>query len=214
MFKLKRKTLILLSICLSGFIAFGLYHAHLETHPSEYQIQNFDTVLEQPDGITCGPTSCAMVLKYYGKEVTIDEVKKQTKTHWWTLGKTPIGMTEPSMIKSAMGHFGVPAQMRWGRSLHVLKHFVAQDKPVIVLVRSGDTTWHYVVVTGFDKEEFTIVDPGPGKTYKMKKDVLDKCWNFTHDMDGDECDNDLLKNLLFNLDVYPRSMIIPKEAKK
>ncbi|CAE7860245.1 PYRB [Symbiodinium microadriaticum] len=152
------------------------------THPESHQIE-FKTLLEQPDGITCGPTSATMVLKRYGKDVKLSDVKSKTKTEWFKYGRQPIGMTSPDMIPVAMKNLGVPAKMRRG-TIKELKYFVSTNRPVIVLVRSGKTTWHYIVVVGYTKKDFTVADPGDGKISKMKLEHLKGSWEFTTDMSG------------------------------
>jgi len=203
----------LLAICVAGFIGLGLYHAHFETHLPEKELDGFDKLLVQPNNITCGPTSCAMVLQYYGKDVTIKEVEKAAKTEWFTWKGTPVGMTAPSMVKKAMNDLGVPAQLRWGSTTNI-KHFISDDRPVIVLLRSSETTWHFVVVIGFNEKQFTIADPASGTKYQIDIETLDNAWRFTHDMNGNRCENEMLYKLLFSIDVYPRTMIIPRNPPK
>lgn len=151
-------------------------------HPETHQIE-FTTLVSQPDGITCGPTSTTMVLKRYGKDVKLDDVKAKTKTEWFKYGRQPIGMTSPDMISVAMREFGVPAKMRHG-TIKELKYFVSTNRPVIVLVRSGQTTWHYIVIVGYTKDDLTTADPGSGQIEKISLKNFQGAWDFTTDMHG------------------------------
>ena len=150
--------------------------------PETHQIE-FTTLVTQPDGITCGPTSVTMVLKRYGKDVELDAVKSKTKTEWFKYGRQPVGMTSPDMIPVAMKEFGVPARLRYG-TVDQLKYFVSTNRPVIVLVRSGQTTWHYVVVVGYTKDDLTTADPGSGQIEKISLKNFLGAWDFTTDMHG------------------------------
>jgi len=208
-----KKTLVLLGICIAGFIGLGLYHVHFQSHLLEKELDDFDKLLVQPNSITCGPTSCAMVLQYYGKNITIKEVEKVTKTEWFVWKGNSVGMTIPSMMKQGLTMLGVLAQIRWG-DVKVIKHFISNERPVILLVRSGETTWHYVVVVGFNEKQFTIADPATGTKYKLDIETLENTWSFTHDMEGNKCENEMLRKLLFSVDIYPRIMIIPRNASK
>lgn len=151
-------------------------------YPPSHEIKGFQYV-EQPDGITCGPTSALMVLRRYGKDVTLDEVKSQTKTQWFTYHGKPIGMTSPDYVARAMRHFGVPAKMKHG-NMGMLKHYVSQNRPVLCLIRSSDTTWHFVAVTGYDVDRIITADPGPGARVEMRASDFEGAWSFKTDMDG------------------------------
>lgn len=152
------------------------------SHPESHEVTDFP-LIEQPDQITCGPTSATMLLRKYGKNVTVEEVKDQTKTQWFTHNDEPIGMTSPEYIAVAMNHFGVKSQMMRG-DINQLKHYVSQNRPTIVLLRSGKQYWHYVVVVGFDKENIIIADPGWGKRRVLPLEYFLGAWNFTTDMEG------------------------------
>lgn len=152
-------------------------------HPSTHEIDGFD-YFEQPDGITCGPTSVLMLLHRYGKNVTLDEVKSQTKTQWFKYNDDPIGMTSPDCIVPAMNHFGVGSRLLRG-DLDRLKYFVSKNRPAIVLLRSGQQTWHYVVVIGYTENKIIVADPGPGARKEMSVENFLGAWDFTHDMYGE-----------------------------
>jgi hypothetical protein len=175
-------------------------------HPDEYHIP-FNTPLAQPDDITCGPASAAMLLHHYGNKVTVREVEKYTKTKWLTYQGKDIGTTAPDALPVALNHFGLPAQLKFG-SPDTLKHYLAQNKPCIVLVRSGEAFWHYVLVVGFTPASFSLADPAEGRVYEMPSDVFVGCWSWAKDMDGTPRSS-LLSNLLQAADIYPYTLIVP-----
>ena len=179
-------------------------------HPDEYII-SFNSSLKQPDHITCGPTSATMILNHYGKRVNIDEVKKFSKTVWLTYNMQDIGMTSPDYLSIAMSKYGIPSTLRYG-NLDVLKHCVSQNKPCIVLVRSGETLWHYIVVYGFSKDKIMIADPGGGVLYEMNQDTFRGCWSWATDMQGNKCTNDYICTLLNIMEVYSHTFICPDKS--
>ena len=81
--------------------------AHAYYDRSQHKLACFP-ILRQPDAISCGPTACATVLKYYGRFVSIAEVKRQSGTRWYCLGTEEFGMTPPHDVQAAIEHFGVP----------------------------------------------------------------------------------------------------------
>lgn len=154
------------------------------TFPERYQIADFP-LCRQPDNITCGPTSTLMVLKYYKKDVTRQVVETETKTEWFTYNGQRIGMTAPDYVARALKRLGVPARMELG-NLEKLKFYVSANKPVIVLLRSGQYTWHYVVVVGYDESKITIADPGGGIRWNMTNEHFIGSWKFITDMSGED----------------------------
>jgi len=193
-------------------LMFGVLVCTIQTlrfpHPESYEIEGVK-YLRQPDGITCGPTSATMVLQRYGKDVTLTEVKEKTKTQWFQYEGKSIGMTSPEYIPIALGHFGVSARYRRGY-VGRLKHYVSQDRPCIVLLRSGEYTWHYVVVVGYDEKYIYVADPGTGRREKMKVLHFEASWKFEANMRGELLESDWLNSVLRAAEVYPYTMIVPK----
>lgn len=171
---------ILAAVVLAGMIVPWLFENY--DHPVAHEVNNIEYI-EQPDDITCGPTSALMVLKRYGKNVTLDQVKAEAKTQWFTYQGKPIGMTSPDYLARSMTKLGVPSRMRPGTTAKV-KHFVSKNRPVIVLVRSSNLTWHYVVVIGYDEHKIVVADPSRGARREMPIQDFESCWAFTTDMDG------------------------------
>ena len=176
------KKYVTFAIAAIAIAAIGFFFFQTETFPESHEITGFP-LIEQPDQITCGPTSATMVLQCYGVWVSVDEVKNKTKTQWFKHNGKPIGMTSPEYLPVAMTHFSVKSKMTRG-DLNRLKYFVSQNKPVIVLLRSGKQYWHYVVVIGYDKSNVIIADPGWGKRRVLPEEHFLGSWNFTTDMQG------------------------------
>ena len=152
------------------------------SYPSVFVIQEFP-LLKQPDQISCGPTACAMVLNYFNNKVSIKEVKKIAKTEWFEYKNEPVGMTSPDYMAKALTYFGVNAKLEIG-NLEKIKYYVSQNRPPIVLLRSGKSLWHYVVVVGYNRNMFLVADPGWGFRQNIKAEILESSWNFSSDMSG------------------------------
>jgi uncharacterized protein YvpB len=125
-----------------------LWLSRPSTSSEEHLIQDFPLII-QPDGFTCGPTSIAMVLKYYGKEHSVAEVRKIAltdflKVHW--KGEERRG-SYPLFIPTTFWYYGIHAKMKQG-DLAELKSYISQDRPVVVIVRS----WKYGLHEGVEAD--------------------------------------------------------------
>jgi hypothetical protein len=150
--------------------------------PAKYEIENFP-LFAQPDGVSCGPTSLKMLLKYYGQDHPLEEIRKHTKTDWYMEGDVEIGGTTPEYMEIALEHYGVEATMLTS-DMDKLKWYVSQKRPPVAMVRSGDKTWHWVVVTGYTEDTIITSDPGGGEREILGATQFEKAWNFTSDLYG------------------------------
>jgi len=183
------KEYLLPAAMIAIFIGLFSFQSFNETpSPSTHNIHEFEKyILTQPDHITCGPTSVTMLLRYYSKNVTLDEVKKETFTEWFRFKDgTNFGMTAPDALRVALHKFGVESRVCRG-NISQIKKFISEGKPVIVLVRSSNTTWHYFVVFGYDEKDIRIGDPNLGLSRHMPIPTFLNCWKFSHDMIGNKC---------------------------
>lgn len=198
---------LLISVVVTTILAFVWAFNFPFNHPPSYEVDGFEYI-EQPDNITCGPTSTLMLLKRYGKDYTLDEVKDSTKTQWLTYNDQPIGMTSPEYLPIAMTKMGLPSLMLRG-DLKRLKYYISQRRPVIVLLRSGELTWHYVVVIGYTEDVIVVADPGWGQRVEMPVENFLGSWSFKTDMRGNECGHESLVFLLKAAEVRSHTMIVP-----
>ena len=167
-------------------------------YPEKHIIQNFPLAI-QPDAISCGPTSCFMVLSYYKKNSTIEKCKEEARTKWFTYSNREIGMTTPEYIRKCLNSENLNYSLGRG-NLHGIKSRVCKNRPIIVLLRSSQYTWHYVVVIGYDSDYLIIADPGYGKTEYIPNEIFVKSWNFTGDMRGNNIDdNSIFLNFILQL---------------
>ena len=112
----------------------------------------------QPDFVTCGPTAASMLLKYYGTDAGILPLTTRAGTHWFdfsrVLPNSKFGMTKPNGLTSAIQSYRLAVQQQKG-SIEDLKVLVKANRPPIILVRSGDTKWHYLVIIGYSPVTFS-----------------------------------------------------------
>lgn len=175
--------------------------------PNSYSVKNFPQ-LTQPDDITCGPTSIAMVLRYYGRNVGIEELRYKAKTTWFEYKNKAIGMTSPEYLVSVLKEYGIDSALQQG-NLRSLKYYVSQNRLPIVLLRSGDRSWHYVVIIGYDQSSILVSDPS-GSQYKIPSDHFMGAWDFSTDMEGNYIGNDFYRFLILMAEVQSKTYIVPK----
>jgi hypothetical protein len=56
-------------------IIIGIYSLNKINHPVSHMLQ-FTELVQQPDDITCGPASISMLMSYYEKDLSVNEIKK------------------------------------------------------------------------------------------------------------------------------------------
>lgn len=152
------------------------------SHPNSYEINDVNYV-QQPDAITCGPTSGVMLLEKYGKIVSLEDVKNHAKTQWFHHNNEPVGMTSPELLNYAIKKLGVDSELKNGK-IDDIKYYVSQKRPPIVLLRSSRNTWHYVLVIGYTEEKIIIADPAIGAKSEIKTNDFLGAWDFLTDMSG------------------------------
>jgi hypothetical protein len=186
---MKTKTFIWLVIIAAAIIIAHQIDERTKTrfYPANYEIKDFPLCV-QPDGLTCGPTAIKMVLKYYGHEVELKEIRKKAKTDLYVKNGIEVGGTQPEYERIAMEDLGVPCKIK-SIDINFLKFFVSQNKPVITCVRSGGRLWHWVVVIGYTPDSIIIADPGDGSRQTLPTNRFENAWSFVSDLDGTDLTN-------------------------
>jgi len=111
-----------------------------------YRRVSTPTIL-QMESVECGPTSLAIVLAYYGKRVTLEELRV-------ACGVTRDGSTAGNMVRAARA-YGLEAH---GYRRDVSE--VAEMKPPFVIFWRFN---HFLVVEGFSKAGVHLNDPASGR---------------------------------------------------
>lgn len=146
-------------------------------------MNKFVDLLVQPDDITCGPTSTAMLLRFYGVDANINEVKKITKTVWYKKDGKEFGMTAPVFIRDCLVSYGFSASLKKGDLRH-LKKIISSGNPAISLVRSGEWNWHYIVVVGYGDGFIYFANPTNGEVEGLSESEFMSAWNWSSDLRG------------------------------
>ena len=205
------KLSLFLTIVLLMIVFFNYEQFFRFDYPDSFQIKDFPFI-EQPDRITCGPASATMLLNYYGVDVDLEEVRKHTKTDWFTYQETPIGMTSPDYIERALKDYKIKSKRQKSDVDHI-KYYVSEERPPIVLVRSGLNTWHYVVVIGYDKQNLILADPAFGKERVITIDTFNKSWEFSGDLSGNYYGIDHWMLFIKTAEVSEFTLIVPKQRR-
>lgn len=133
----------------------------------------------------CGPASAAMILQYYGVNVTTDEFYAKTKA-----GK---GVIPVQLILNAIGEYGFKCAYYTNKSIDSLKSYIDRDIPVIALVHYGDFSsrqdkryvgGHFFTVVGYRDDGVFVNDPdfwdkyrGDGDHHFYTWDEFTKGWS-------------------------------------
>ncbi len=182
--KMHRRFFFLVALCLS-----------LSVRAGDAVLPDFE-LFSQPDGISCGPTSAAMVLRYFGIVAGIGPLKTKAGTRFYEDGRISVGLTQPANLRDAITSYGLDAHWYKGASTNDLVTYINQGRPPIVLLRSGSKTWHYVALVGHrnNGREFYVADPGGGVLWWMTAANLQQAWQYSGDLAGnyipdDKCGN-------------------------
>ena len=148
-----------------------------------------------------------MLLKAYGKHPTLNDVEAHTKTRWFHYRGKDIGMTAPIYILNALDHFGLPSKMSYYNGIKSLKKSITQHRPAVALLRSGQTTWHYVLVIGYDETGLIIANPSSGQRETIRFENFLSSWHYKTDMDGNPVSD--VGDLIRMVEVYTETLIVP-----
>jgi predicted double-glycine peptidase len=143
-----------LSICvfvlLSLFVPSWVVDADM---PSAFTIQGMQRIKQLTN--YCGPATLAMVLRYYGLDVTQEEIGK-------IIYDRSSGATNGADMLLYSRERGFAAYS-WNSSIDDVKKKLAAGFPVIVLQQNSreDISGHYRILTGYDDSTsvFSVLDP-------------------------------------------------------
>lgn len=132
----------------------------------------------------CGPTSIAMILNYYGENLTTNQVFEKTGA-----GQ---GLISWPQLQKAITALGYKSTLERGGSLNRLKQLIDSNTPVIILVHYGSLNstqdksfkgGHFFTVVGYNADGFFVNDSNFKGTLRKDGDhhnylnaELDKAW--------------------------------------
>lgn len=121
---------------------------------------------------TCGAASLTMVLRFWGDDVSHDEVKAATSE----ADKPGIFGSRLEAFARARGYFALAYESDAAQ----LRESLAQGRPLIVALRTGRGLDHDVVVTGMsDRGDVTLHDPAVGRDRHIAQAEFEKSWSRT-----------------------------------
>ncbi len=166
---------------------------------------------EQPDGRSCGPTSASILLKHYGIDASISNLKKRA----WT---DENGLTMPSALENAIEKYNLPMKRRDDMNIRNVVSMIDAGRLPILLVKSGrNLAWHYVIATGFNPvtRQIQIVSPSQVETEAewYDADVVDRAWRGDGDLDGNRFDDPISTDIFVKAaGVKERTILVPERA--
>lgn len=151
----------------------------------------------QNESMTCGAACLEMVFRYYGVEITENDIASETKI------QSP--ETDRVYIRTAhLVHFaitrGFSAFHCCMTNTNELQKILDLEMPIIVLQRHSieDQSFaHFRVVTGIENEHFIINDPEKDEEQMISKEEFYKLWK--RQMNGEN-----VQENMFIL-IYPKS---------
>ena len=164
------------------------------------------TVKSQDDDWSCGVNSSARVLKFYGHNVTYDQLRNLRKRKFqipllnrlpFARGSVPFYRfgTRPGGVKELVNIYRRDVQILEQTQLANILHVLRQNRPVISLIKPDDITrklpfgrqirlpvLHWIVVSGFDEDQRRIYyyDTNGNSERSYTYDQFMARWNWNH----------------------------------
>ena len=124
----------------------------------------------QKTEFTCGPASLEMVMRFLGKRVSEEKIRREAGT------AREHGTSHQGMIEAATKE-GFYCYINEASSLHEAKHFLELHIPVIVdYTEPSDDEGHYAVVTGFSDNAIILNDPWNGRNFSISEKEFLRRW--------------------------------------
>ncbi|MBA3706520.1 MAG: peptidase domain-containing ABC transporter, partial [Bacteroidetes bacterium] len=117
-------------------------------------------IYHQPDEMDCGPTCLRMVAKYYGKAITLQELRQLASTT--RQGSSLLGISEAA---EKIGFRTIGVKVTYEKLL--------EDAPLPCIAHWNQN--HFVVIYKIKKDNIFIADPGHGLLKYTKEEFL-KSW--------------------------------------
>ena len=122
--------------------------------------------IEQPDEKDCGPTSLAMISRYYGKKVSISRLREYCETD--IHGTNILGLIHGG------SKIGLTIE---GYELENISEMKNLNFPFIAHIINEKGFEHYVVVNKLTKHHIYLLDPAKGKIKMYKENFIEQWTN-------------------------------------
>jgi ABC-type bacteriocin/lantibiotic exporter with double-glycine peptidase domain len=117
---------------------------------------------------TCGPAALAMVLRFWGRDVSHDALAAE-------LDARELKGVAGSRLAQAARTRGLTAVAYRGDAGQ-LRDFVAKGRPLIVAWDMGRGRAHNVVVVGFEGDDVVVHDPAQGASRTVARATFEERW--------------------------------------
>lgn len=149
------------------------------------KIKDADVFLEIPlirqsTDYSCGAASFLSILGYYGYDPHEKQIMK--------IMNTTLGGTDPQNFEKAATKFGLKTKIKDNMTFDEIRDNIKNKKPVVIAIQAWGNKkdyskeWdegHYVVVIGYDKKGFYLMDPSQmGYSYISERDLQNR-WHDT-----------------------------------
>lgn len=128
----------------------------------------------------CGPATLSMLLAYFGKPVSQDELGQALRPYQNPIGDNDDKSVTLDEIAVKAAEYNLVAYYRPNGNIEKLKLFLANDIPVITRtwLSSGEDIGHYRIVRGFDDktQEFIQNDSYQGKNLRFAYKDFEALW--------------------------------------
>ncbi len=126
---------------------------------------------KQKTNYTCGPSSIKMVLGFFGIRESERKLAREARTD------KKSGTDHHSLIELSRKK-GFYCYIQEKSSIHIIKHFISQELPVIInYVEPSSNDGHYAVVVGYRKGGIIMNDPINGKNFYLNYKELYGRWS-------------------------------------
>jgi ABC-type bacteriocin/lantibiotic exporter with double-glycine peptidase domain len=118
---------------------------------------------------TCGPAALAMVLRFWGRSVSHDDLAAE-------LDARELRGVAGSRLAEAARSRGLTA-IAYRGDAEQLRDYVGKGRPLVVAWDMGRGRFHNVVVVGFDGEDVVVHDPAKGASRTVKRSTFEERWS-------------------------------------
>lgn len=143
--------------------------------PSEVDLTSFRVLpkaISLPRGTVsydCGPEALSAVLRFYGREIGVEEISRQIYDP--QRKGTPSPMLAP--LARQLGFAAAYAEGSIGR----VKEAIDRDTPPIIMVKIADDLFHFFVVSGYsDKERMLLCEDYDANKRAIPYDEIERMW--------------------------------------
>lgn len=151
---------------------------HIKKPPEKYEIPSKGFVSQTFNN--CGPASLSMVMRYFGKDVSQDELREQMRPFNNPAGGVDDKSVFANEFVTYAEKYGLQAMARPNGTPELIKLLIANDIPVVVRtwLHPGEDIGHFRIVRGYDdaRQVFIQDDSYQGANLTYSYDEFNSMW--------------------------------------